>query len=116
MSDLAGKHIKPVGGSIFGQNKVLRARAHQHGLPGRNGMGENALHDAVAGLDRESALDPAAFLGGAGEEVGRADEVGDELALGLAVDFLRRAALDDLAEVEHRDLVGQRQRLRSDRG
>ena len=30
---------------------------------------------------------------------------------GLAVDVLRRAALDDLAEIEHRDLVGQRQRL-----
>ena len=40
-----------------------------------------------------------------------ADEVGDETRFGLLVDLARRADLDELAVVHHRDAVGHRHRL-----
>ena len=62
-----------------------------------------------------AALQPdGAAIGGndlAFQQIDVADEVGDVARVGLLVDFGRRADLDDLAVVHHRDAVGQRHRL-----
>ena len=51
------------------------------------------------------------WAAGTGQQVGRADEPGDELARRLLVDLARGADLLDAAGVEHGDAVGEGQRL-----
>ena len=51
----------------------------------------------------------------AGNEVGRADECGDEWRSRLVIQLRRRADLHDLAILHHRDPVGDAERLLSDR-
>ena len=63
---------------------------------------------------RAQAVEAARAVGGGDggvEEVGAADEVGDELVRRPLVDLARRADLLDAAAVHHRDRVRQRQRL-----
>src|SRR5882672_10536724 len=73
------------------------------------------LRDRALDVPAAEHLDLAAAVGGAdetaGEEIGRADEAGDERVQGAEVDVLRRADLSDAAAVDHRDAVGERERL-----
>ena len=48
---------------------------------------------------------------GGGQDVGGADEIGDEAGFGLGVDLRRGADLGDFAVVEHGEAVGHRQRF-----
>jgi len=63
----------------------------------------------VRGLDQRCLA--GRLLNHAFEKIGRADEIGHELGLGVAIDVLRGAALNDPSGIEDRDLVGERQRL-----
>src|ERR1019366_7859461 len=79
--------------------------------PGRTASanGQRSVPCAVATLTKPSG--PASWVTAPSRKLGGADEVGDEPAGRMAVDVLRASALYDVAGIEHRDLVGQRQRL-----
>src|SRR5262245_57338355 len=82
--DPSRKDVKLAGPVIWRlvmEDKILRPRAHQHRLPRRDCLPKVAAEHAVRGLDQRSFA--RRLLNHAFKEVGRADEIGHELALGM---------------------------------
>jgi hypothetical protein len=87
------------------ERDLLGADRELHGAPVRARRRHGGRAQRPAGEPHGAALDRAR------EKVRDPDEAGDERSLGLLVDLLRRAALDDHAVVHHGDAVEDRQRL-----
>src|SRR5215470_9484061 len=111
VGDLAGHHVEVRAGMTAGEHEVLRPRRDQHRRARLDRGRERTEERSVWRRDRDQAVTPRPARRPV-DEIGRADEVGDEPALWRAIDLLRAAALRDAACLEHRDLVRQRQRFR----
>ena len=81
------------------------------GSPARASVGPGDVDEQRRCRGAPGAPPSPARLERAGEQVGRADEAGDEDARRRGVDLLRRADLLDLAAAHHGDAVAHRQRL-----
>ena len=103
--------VVAIGGGrrLFGQFYILGPYRYDH-----RGVLAHTLARVRLELAHGRADDAAAIAergDGAADEIGGADEVGDELIRRLLVDLARRADLDDAAFIHHRDLVRKRKRL-----
>ena len=110
-STVAGNRFEPggtIGPSVSASGRIETVT----GVP----VGESAPARALADQPAERGADDdlAPRVGPLDlplEQVGRAEEPGDEGVGRAVVDLVRRPDLDDPAQVHHRQAVGQRQRL-----
>ena len=103
-------HAAPVGRGGGDDVEALRAQHHRHRVAGR-GLGRLGHVDEQAAVQADPGPAVAGDVERAGQEVGRADEPGDEDARRRGVDLLRRADLLDEAAAHHGHAVAHRQRL-----
>src|SRR3569833_226671 len=90
----------------------FRPHRHRHDIAGLDlPIGLAADHLTRADAHRHHAAMLAGRLGCAVEDVGVADEAGDEAVARPEIDAVRRVDLHDIAGIEHRDLVGHLQRF-----
>ena len=95
---------------------VGRAGAQPAGLDGgidrgARGKGVGARRQQAAVVQADQGVLVGVLLHAAGQEVGRAEEVGDERGLGPLEQLAWGVELVDQAVAHHRDPVGQDQRL-----
>ena len=111
---VADRSVNGIGsvGVVLGENHVLRPDRHpRNGAPRKTGTTTHTKH-AERGVHREIAGTPLAHLHHFSvDEVGLADEVGDERAARPVVDLSRRSLLDDQAVVHDADPVRHRKRF-----